>query len=591
MSKTPRERAGREPKMGKVGMLTIQFEDCKDGALGYIVCDVDHLTYITTKKKASKTLKIDETLYFPINSARPNIHFFLYKPRLIGSKCVGFYQLNMADIKESDQELHYVQSIKKPKNILEPDIGEVRQPEETGTGNDKKKKKKEKVLPQFKVSMKFTPVPVEEKKLDGIVLEGEWKKGFDAGNIISNPKWYENPQFLLTLTGKLHIKVCLKQDNINNRVTFFIVKYDQVFYENRPLTLFDPNEVIKIDENFLNTMASDNIEHSFELDAGSYVIIPTNLNRISSINPEPYHGKFQIAVSTEHMEAIEFIPIDYNKEWKFFEDSKKWTQTSNGGADRGSPYEFYHNYQYVIETKKDTKMSITMEQPDNKNKIGFYLFETKQTDRKEIDFGELVEETTNLISNVCVGKNFKLREGKYILVPCTSEAGEVGEFKLKIYYEEENVIIKELTKEWSNIVSVNGEWKEGTAGGSVDDPESFVTNPQYVIKAKYNKEECKDIIILLSQFIGASGKIESIGLPVFVNLEQKLDADDINEDNLVNLPEAWVRNRNVFTCFEVDEEDGLEVIVIPSTMKPNTFANFKITILTDVKDVTIEALE
>jgi len=395
--------------MGKVGMLTIKFDDCKDGSCSYIACDVDRLTYITTKKKASKTLKIDETLYFPINNMHSNLHFFCYKKKLIGTKCCGFFQMNLSDLKPSDSEEHYIQTIKKPKSILEPDIGEIKAPENEEKKDDKKKKKKgEKKRLQFKAKITFTPVPKEEKKLEGIVLDGEWRTGYDGGNIIGNPKWYKNPQFMLTVASKMHVKVCLEQKDINARVTFFIVNYDSTFYEGCPLTLFDPNNVIKIDENFLNTMAADHIEHIFELEAGSYVVIPTNLCKISPINPQPFHGNFKIAVSAEHMEAIEFVPIDFSKKWNCFESEKEWTKDSNGGGDRGSPYEFYHNYQYYVEAEEDTRVSITVEQPDNTNKIGFYMFEAEQDERKEIDFGDLAHETDVLISNVCVGKNFKL---------------------------------------------------------------------------------------------------------------------------------------------------------------------------------------
>ena len=69
-----------------------------------------------------------------------------------------------------------------------------------------------------------------------------------------------------------------------------------------------------------------------------------------------------------------------------------------------------------------------------------------------------------------------------------------------------------------------------------------------------------------------------------------MEADDVNEDNAVSIPDAWVKNRNVFTTFEVDEEDGLELIVIPSTMKPGIIADFRLMILTDVKDVKIRQL-
>ncbi|ELP94140.1 hypothetical protein EIN_185170 [Entamoeba invadens IP1] len=585
MSKATQPQPGHEPKMGKVGMLTVKFEDVKEDTVGYIVCDVDSLTYFTKKNKASKNLHVNETLYFPVQNPRANIHFFLYKPRLIGAKCVGFHQLCLADLKESDGKMHYIQSIKKPKNIIEPDIGEVKQTEVKEEG----KKKKSDKCAQFNVSIVFTPVPVEEKKMVGIIHEGVWKPGMDAGNIIGNPKWYENPQYLLTLSSKMHVKICLKQDITTNRVTYFIVKYDALFYEGCPLTLYDPNEVIKIDDNFLSTKASNEIEQSFELDAGSYVIIPTNMNKVSEVNPEKLHGKFQIAASCEHMEGIEFVPANLSKKWEVFEEKKVWDKVTNGGADRGSPFEFYHNFQYFLKTEKDVKVSVTMEQADNKHKMGFYLFNCKQSDRKEIDFGELADETKTLISYVCVGKNFTLKKGEYILVPCSSEEKLEGEFIIRIY-SQEKIEVKELTRQWSNMVVAEGKWEEGTAGGNVNNPEAFVTNPQYVIKAKYNGEECKDIIFLLSQFIGTSGKIESIGLPIFVDTGAHLEADDVNEDNLINLPEAWVKNKNVFTCFEVDPDDGLDVIAVPSTMKQDTYAPFKITILSDVKDITIEEL-
>ncbi|KAL7721216.1 Peptidase C2 calpain domain-containing protein [Entamoeba marina] len=577
--------------MGKSGMLEIEFIECKDKTMGYIACDVDGLTYVTTKKKASKPLYIQEKLYYPIGNPRSNVHFFLYKPRMVGDKCIGFYQFNLADLKESDGTQHFIQSIKKPKNILEPDIGEIRQTPEADDKKKKKKKskKKEKKLAQFKVAIKFIPVPHEEKKLEGIVLDGEWKKGLDQGNIIGNPYWYKNPQYLLTVASKLHVTIALKQDVQTNRVTYFIIKYDETFYGDSPLTIYDPNEVFKIDENFLNTMASDKIEKTFELEQGSYIVIPCNLNKITEVNPDPYHGKFQIAASTEHMSGIEFKEVNMKKYWNCFKDKKKWTAETCGGSDRGNPFDFYKNYQYFVDVSEDTKASITLEQPTNSNKIGFYMFETEGTERKEIELGELAASTDVLISNVCVGKNFKLKKGKYILIPCASESDVTGEFTLRVYTEKK-IEIKELTKSWSNNVSIEGKWEEGTAGGNVSDPASFCTNPQYLIKAKYNGEECSDIIILLTQFIGASGKVESIGLPVFVNLEARLDEDDINEDNAVNLPDAWVNNKNVFTCFEVDEEDGLEVTVVPSTMKPDTFANFRIIVLSDVKDISIEEL-
>ena len=592
MSKTPRQQLGREPKNGSVGMLKFKINEMKNKTMSFVAIDVDGLTYLTTKKKNSSHLKVDETLYFPISNPRANVHVFVYRQRLVGSKCVGFHQFNLSDLKETSAEDHWIQTIAKPKNFVEPDIGEVKQVEPAEGAGDKKKKKsskKEKKYPQMNCQIQFVPLEKKEVKLEGIVLDGEWKEGFASGNIIANPKWYENPQFQLTVSGKMPVTLGLHQSDTSLRVTLFILKYDSAFYGGMPLTIYNPDEVYKIDENFLNTMAADHIEQTFDLEAGSYIVIPCNLLQVNANNPEPYFAKFKIYASCPHMDALEFQPIDWSKLWHAERFEKHWDSKTCGGSDLGNVLDFYENYQFVLDVKEEGRFSVTMEQPTNANKIGFYIFAAEQTEHKEINLTHPVQSTDHMISNVFIGKNIKLDKGKYILVPCMSEIGVEGDFILKVFGEKE-FAMTELTQTWKKVISIDGEWKEGCAGGNVSDAESFVTNPQYAIRAKYNGEKNKDIIILLSQFIGESGKTESIALPIFVDLEQRLEADDVNEDNAVDLPEAWVNTKNVFSCFEVDEEDGFDVIVIPSTMKPNTFASFRVVVLTDVQDVVIEEL-
>jgi len=122
---------------------------------------------------------------------------------------------------------------------------------------DKKKKKVKKkpgeVIGHIRLQMYVQLPPVEKIVLPGIALNGEWCDGMNGGNIVGNPYWYENPQYLLVVGCKTSVTITLAQPNEHNTdCTFYVLQYDDSRFAGHRLPYFDKEDIVPIrDTTFL----------------------------------------------------------------------------------------------------------------------------------------------------------------------------------------------------------------------------------------------------------------------------------------------------------------------------------------------------
>ena len=123
----------------------------------------------------------------------------------------------------------------------------------------KKKAKKDKKIPKTKkpgdkvgqIRMQIyicTPF-VEKVVLPGIAYDGEWHDRMNGGNIVGNPFWAENPQYLLTVGCSTRVTITLAQPRDHNtQATFYVLRYDDSKFAGRRITYFAKEDIVHVDD-------------------------------------------------------------------------------------------------------------------------------------------------------------------------------------------------------------------------------------------------------------------------------------------------------------------------------------------------------
>jgi len=170
----------------------------------------------------------------------------------------------------------------------------------------------------------------------------------------------------------------------------------------------------------------------------------------------------------------------------------EWKGETAGGC-LNNPFRWRSNKQYALSVYKDMTVSIRLKQAasDSPKSIGFYVFTggkrvikaKKDSLLKKSKFGKHKEGMTETL------KLTASPDVPYIIVPCTIEADQEGEYVLSVLSDDANFIINEecqvelyeLPEEFDlDRMTAKGEWTDVTAGGCLDYA-TWRNNPQFLL--------------------------------------------------------------------------------------------------------------
>lgn len=426
---------------------------------------------------------------------------------------------------------------------------------------------------------KFKPNKKLEDKLKGRVLKDEWTAENSVGSIINNPRWHEAPQYLLTVESDCQVRLRLKPEHDAEntyRVTYYVMSYDMDFWKGSKKRWYGIPEIIKVD-NFNSPIAAPEIDTKVDLAEGHYIVVCV-------AEAKGQVGKFAVSADTANLEDITMqqLPLE-DAHWSHTHVAGKWDKKTAGGGDiTGISWTNNPQYRLSIQAKR-ANVCVVLNQETDEKSIGWYLIDAPADGKKAIEYTDEIATTTKFKATHMNGQLIeKLPRGEYCLIPATFEAEQVGNFTIEIFSEDPDTECEENKQRWENRKILKGKWSGNSAGGSANDPKSFVQNPQFLIKVP----ELKDHGALAVQLIQSCqrGEEESLGFLAFVRDKDETDriqAEDLDPDTIFLQPEAWTPARALTVRTKVKKTFESNLLIVPATFKAGINRSFKLVLYAD----------
>jgi hypothetical protein len=246
---------------------------------------------------------------------------------------------------------------------------------------------------------------------------------------------------------------------------------------------------------------------------------------------------------------------------------------------------FSKNRQFAILAPTGTLLSILMHQnylwEDNAKQMelhGFLVTLSKQGIHKEPSYQQ---DLLGYGSFAPFELTIEKREidTYYVIMPYAKSEGARGYYDIIIYSDKE-LKVNQL-QNWKYSVSIYDEWAIGKCGGRLSDDNSWLKNPNYLIKMMPEEDitEPLPVGILLSQAKSNFDMIPYSHVPYefFIGL-YVLDKDMFE---IVTQCENWKNSQEVFLHFTAKKGEK-EFIIVSTTQEPNQLTSFKLTVFSDV---------
>jgi len=231
------------------------------------------------------------------------------------------------------------------------------------------------------------------------------------------------------------------------------------------------------------------------------------------------------------------------------------------------------NPQYALTVKHpNTKVFMNLSQPDLRYvtkqnpqthrrqyaPIGVVVLKTEHINFKKTSFTQAERETTSLFCGMRdISLEFTAQPGHYILMPSTFNPGVEFEYELAVYTDR-NCDVSPLTKTLPKK-TIRGAWSGPTAGGCVNYPKTWLSNPQFLLEL----DRKGTVIITLEQELSPREQAECMGIYVFGNRTTPARVDKLMNPTVS--PKTFL---NVVSCSEEFQATGTTHIVMPTTFDP-----------------------
>eukprot|EP01105_Mastigella_eilhardi_P017617 TRINITY_DN4054_c0_g1_i2.p1 TRINITY_DN4054_c0_g1~~TRINITY_DN4054_c0_g1_i2.p1 ORF type:complete len:452 (-),score=128.68 TRINITY_DN4054_c0_g1_i2:127-1482(-) len=433
--------------------------------------------------------------------------------------------------------------------------------------------------------------------MKGITVEGEWTEELSMGNISSNPLWFKNPQFLLTVSKSCTVELELQQPaNAEEPISFYVLNYDNDFFKGKPMTVMKLDNVVKLDDSALCPLfklagPTEPVTAKLSLKQGTYCIIPCSRAKAAGEFAEkPHLGRFKLGANCEeHPKRIALVRLPTADPWCELHIQGEWTEETSGGADIKES-NWTKNPQYLLTVNKKTDLSITLHQDSFQTSIGVYVIKTEEPDRKAVWYKDEIATTAQCGFACSVGLVCpRVKPGTYIVIPCTFEGKQKGKFGMYVFSDDKKATIEPLTTTWAHQKTAKGKWRSSSSGGCVQN-ETFIKNPQYVLivdttEAASEEAQCK-LLLQLTQYESKHAEgLTSIGFMVFKREEGfkgRAKQEDFSKDNLICQVEGYSQLRSVYARMTCPGKKTCWFTLIPSTFEPGVRASFRTTAYSDM---------
>lgn len=432
-------------------------------------------------------------------------------------------------------------------------------------------KKVEAMLPSSESNTSTPTTPewretAEEVVGKEVAIYGSWK-GSNAGGCMNYTTWRNNPQIFLTVpTASTQVTITLNQEDKNGttQIGFYLIQ-PEVAQGKRVLYLEEGESDIAAKAKF-SSSRSNKLDLTLpKTNKYPYVIIPCTFKA-----GEERNWTLTIS-SSEEVRAVPFSSKSNNWHIKTIKDS--WTDETAGGCKNNAS--FVDNPQYLIRVDKDDtplRVLLLQHELESFDTISTYLIRTQDGDGKQVKLSKIDNKDI-----VCKGEfgsdtesyvTTKLSQGNYVLIPCTFDKGQKASYELNIY-STSTFSVEELSS--AQVAVVQGEWKDHTAGGCLNDIVSFKHNTQYLLTLK---KDLDLVFKLQQQPLDASGTLNAIGYYVFTsNGKRKFK---VRKNDTV-AKDGFMKTKELVGEHTLKAEDS-PFIVVPCTLNSKEEGHYKLSI-------------
>eukprot|EP01113_Clastostelium_recurvatum_P034517 TRINITY_DN468_c0_g1_i3.p1 TRINITY_DN468_c0_g1~~TRINITY_DN468_c0_g1_i3.p1 ORF type:complete len:586 (+),score=151.09 TRINITY_DN468_c0_g1_i3:26-1783(+) len=516
------------------------------------------------KKHASDTHQFNDVFSFRIMRLQGDIEVEAWrKHKLLKDKMEGFYRIPLTKLEDKVAHSGWFPLIPADKKSLNS-THEVAEDQKIG---------------EVRLEITFTLSAKPKEVLHGIVFENKWTAATSGGSLMNNREWTKNHQYLLNVDRDMEVTLRLRLPESGvERGSFYVVRYDDKFYQGRKKVVMDNTEIIKV-ESFFCPITAYSVDSTMFLNAGDYIVVPFT-------EAKDFVGDFTINAYAKEMDGIDFVYLpkkeadaDIGKpggRWAEKHLEGEWTAETAGGGDILT-LAWSRNPQYLLTLSDTAEVAVVLSQEDNVKSIGFYVIKQQDSTHRAISYDNEVGRTDGFKYVCAIGAHFPRLVGpaSYVIIPATFEPELTGAFRVSVYSSDPNMTLEPSTHGWKHSKQAEGKWEGATAGGAPN-VETFINNPQFTLRVPPGPpgpvlvqlvqeasrfEEASIGFLVVGRAADASGKVAQSDL-----FKQKDPSNPVLTEGIVAQPEGWVQKMDVLCRLALGEEGG-QFVVIPSTFK------------------------
>jgi hypothetical protein len=308
---------------------------------------------------------------------------------------------------------------------------------------------------------------------------------------------------------------------------------------------------------------------------GRYVLVPCTF--------EPKHvAKFSLHVFALNAGDLHLEELTEGSEVSV---SGQWT-ASNAGGCLNDESAFRKNQQYRLEVRRDMTLQIRLRQVDEAglNSVGFYILKGSDKPRLRVASKDILYKSSfGKTKDVNLEVNLLMGASPYIIVPCTFNKGELGEYKLSLFAKDgdptfsEHVSLHPVPDAYTELI-VKSQWDDVHAGGCLNHT-TWINNPQF----HFTTDKRAEVLVFLSVPENQENFSTSIGF--------YMAKSDPESGVLLELKSKDIIKKAAFRKgHEVAVKATLEAgsyNIIASTFKPGYKSSFQLSVYSDNKSGSV----
>lgn len=236
----------------------------------------------------------------------------------------------------------------------------------------------------------------------------------------------------------------------------------------------------------------------------------------------------------------------------------------------------------MIQPEENLELALILGQEGKDHPLGMYVVELPDIGHwyKAYEYKNEIAKTPALQYQPTTElEGIRLNKGsKYAIIVCTKGGKDKPAFKYTITaFSCTKFTFEPLTETWPHVIKKESDWDEDTAGGAPNDQDSFLKNPQFLLTFKTRTAFLVDLLVL-------DDATDPTGFMIFEQPKgTRKRITEISTDDIFFKPRGWIKQRTNVAYNTVTESTSqeYELVVIPSTLKPDVEKEFDLIVLAD----------